>query len=271
MQEMSTQEQYLELLDLTYEVAQSLEGKLSANPYLPDCQQLAAKLFYHAATIYQLRQGTKTPVPYSEKGSFFYDFPSVAVLTRAALETYLAMFEVFFEPATDDEFEFSHALWQLSGFIIREKFPLSDPVFQNQVTKSQQEIQEMRERLRHTEKFSSLKHGEQEDVLKGKRRRNWASLARAAGFGEQTIRQIYSYHSGYVHADGLSGTQIVSLKTAQDQIEFIEAHMHTVMIVLSKMILQYAEKFPEAKAMFDKNPGTAHIAKVWSGAASFLP
>jgi len=77
---MSIQEEYLQLLNLAYEVAQSLKGKQAVNPYLPDCQHLAAKLFFHAATIYQLRQGTKIPVPYSlEEGSNFYDFPSVTV------------------------------------------------------------------------------------------------------------------------------------------------------------------------------------------------
>jgi len=180
------------------------------------------------------------------------------------------MFEVFFEPATDDEFEFKHALWQLSGFVIREKFSVTAPTLQNQVT-NQTEIQKMRDRLQNTKKFSLLKSGEQKNVLKGGRKRNWENIAKAVGFGEQSIRQIYSYQSGYVHADGLSGTQMFSLQTAQEQIDFIEIHMRTVMIVLSKMIIQYANKFSEAKAVCDKNPGTFHMTKVWSGAASILP
>lgn len=264
-------DQYLQLLDLAYQVAQSLKGKQSAIPYLPDCQQLAAKLFFHAATIYWLRQGTRAPLRSSEEGAFFYDFASVAVLTRAALETYLALFEVFLEPTTEDEFEFNHALWQLSGFVIREDFVPSDPTLQNWVADSQKEIQQMRTRLQKTKKFGSLKRGEQRDVLKGKRRRDWPSVAKAAGFGEQTVRLMYAYYSGYVHADGLSGAQIMSAQTAQDQIQFIERHMHTVMIVLSKMIVEYVKKFPEAKAVCDKNADTFYLAEILSGAASRLP
>lgn len=267
---MSIQADYLQLLNLAYEVAQSLKGKQSANPYLPDCQQLAAKLFFHAATIYQLRQGTIIPVPYSEGGSNFYDFPSVTVLARTTLEAYLTMFEVFFEPVTDDEFEFKHALWQLSGFVIREKFSATAPTPQSQLT-NQMEIQKMRDRLRNTKKFNSLKSREQKDVLKGIRKRNWESIAKAAGFGKQTIRQIYNYQSGYVHADGLSGTQIFSLQTARGQIEFIEINMRTVMIILSKMIIQYAKKFPEAEVVCKKNPDTFYQARVWSESVSILP
>jgi hypothetical protein len=267
---MSVQKDYLQFLNLTYEVAQSLQGKRAASPYLPDCQQLAAKLFFHAATIYLLCQGTKVPVPYSVGGSNFYDFPSVIVLARAALETYLTMFEVFFEPATEDEFEFKHALWQLSGFVLREKFVATAPTPQSQIN-NQVEIQKMRDRLRNTKTFTSLKSSEQKSVLKGIRKRNWESIAKAAGFGEQTIRQIYSYQSGYVHADGLSGTQIFSLQTAKEQIEFIEINMRTVMIVLSKMIIQYAKKFPEAEVICRENPDTFYKAQVWSGAADILP
>ena len=268
LKKMSVQEDYLQLLDLAYEVAQSLKGKRAENPYEPDCQKLAAKLWFHAATIYQLCQGTRIPVPYSTRGSDFRDFPSAIVLARAVLETYLTMFEVFFEPDNDDEREFRHALWQLSGFVIREEWVATRT--QSQVAGQIEEIQKMRDCLQDTKKFSSLKPGEQREVLKGKRKRDWVSTAQAAGFGKQTIRLIYRYQSGYVHADGLSGAQIISLQTPQ-QIEFIESQMHIVMIVLSKMIYQYAEKFPEARAICAGNPDAFHKAKVWSGAAEILP
>ena len=233
-----TMHEYLQLLDLTYEVAQSLKGKSLDDHRWPDIQQLALKLFYHAASIYFLRLGTKVPVPYSTgQGAFFYDLASVTVLARAALETYLTMFEVFFEPTTEDDFEFNHALWLLSGFKIREDFIPTDPELQERIVSSQEEIQEMRDRLAKTEKFKALSKSQKKDVLMGFRRRPRSNVAQAAGFGEEFIRRVYGYYSGYVHADGLSGTQLFSLKTGQEQTEFIENHMRTVMIILSKMIL----------------------------------
>ena len=234
VQQMFTKDEYLQLLNLAFEVAQSLKGKSSPDSRWPDCQQLAAKLYFHAATVYWLRESsTKAPVPYSLNGSSFYDFPSVAILTRATLETYLTMFEVFFEPATEDDAEFNHALWLLSGFIIRENFVPSDASLQGQVANAQNEIQQMRTRLQKTNKYKSLKPGEQRKVLKGEGIRSWKSVAVAAGFGEQTISRMYAYYSGYVHADELSGTQIVSAQSAQDQIEHIEilhAHNHACFI-----------------------------------------
>jgi hypothetical protein len=267
-----TTDQYLQLLDLAYEVAQSLAGKPSLDSRWPDCQQLALKLFYHATTVYMLREaGTKAPVPRLGNDCFFYDFPSVTVLTRAAFETYLTMFEVFFEPATEDEFEFRHALWLLSGFVVRENYNSSDPALQSQFAKAQKEVQDIRTRLQKTKKYKSLTSSEQRKVSKGRSIRSWKDVAKAAGFGEQTIQRMYAYTSGYVHADGLSGTQIFAAKTAKDQIDHIESHMRKIMMVLSKMILDYAKKFPEAKAVIDQNPDAFYRAEIWSGAASRLP
>ena len=113
-----TIDEYLQVLDLTFEVAQSLKGKLTEDTRLPDCQQLAAKLFFHCTSAYWLSLGTKAPVAESAGGANFFDFASITVIARAALETYLTMFEVFIDPIDDDEFEFRHSLWQLSGFIV---------------------------------------------------------------------------------------------------------------------------------------------------------
>ena len=272
IQQLSTKDQYLRLLNLTYEVAQSLKGKITTDFRWPDCQQLAAKLFIHSATVYWLgEEGTKAPVPYSTQGTSFFDFPSVVVLTRAIFETYLTMFEVFFEPKTEDEFEFNHALWQLSGFVIRVDYAPSDPSLQGEVAKARKEIQEIKSRIQKTTKYKLLKPGEQKNVLKGKGLRSWKSVAKAAGFGEKIIQQMYAYYSGFVHADGLSASQIMTAQNRQDQFDHIEIHMRVIMLVLSKMIIEYSRKFPEAKKVCDKDPEAYFSAEIWSGVASRLP
>jgi hypothetical protein len=181
------------------------------------------------------------------------------------------MFEIFFEPKTDDEFEFNHALWLLSGFIVRVDYAPSDPLLQKEIANAQKEIQEMQSRIRKTRKYNSLKPGEQRAILKGKGGRSWKNVAKAAGFGEKTIQLMYAYYSGFVHADGLSGTQIMTAQTRQAQTEPIETNMSVIMLVLSKMILEYAKKFPEAKSACDRNSDAYFSAKIWSEIASRLP
>jgi hypothetical protein len=262
--------EYIQLLDLTYQVIQSLQGKPSPDSRWPDCQHLATKLFFHAATVYRLRQGTIVPL-LSSSGTNFFDFASVTVITRAILETYLTLFEVFFKPTSDDEFEFRHAIWKLSGFIIRENYVPHDPGLQSQFASAQKEIQDLKVRIQKTAFYASMRAREQKEALKGKRKRDWPSVAKSAGFGEQTLRRMYAYYSGYVHADGLSGSQIVTARTAQEQIYYIEINIRTIMIVLSKLIIEYARKFTEAKIVCDKNPETYHLALILAEAESRLP
>lgn len=268
-----SQDHYLGLLGLAYEVAQSLEGRTPPFPWMADCQPLAAKLFFHAATVYHLwENGTKCPVPAKDgEGSWFFDFASVQVIARSALETYLTLFQVFFEPVTDDERSFRHALWLLGGLVVREgRLPANVP--QEHVFRAQQEIEDVRDRIKGTQRFASLTPRQQRQVLAGRKlNRARAELAQAAGFSEDLLDIVYSYQSGYVHADGLSGIQIIGARTREEQTQFIEASMRTtIMPCLSKMILDYEAIFPEAKAVCDVNADMLHWAKVYSGSARLV-
>jgi hypothetical protein len=263
---MSTQplfdiKKYPQLLELTYQVIQSLDGKISPDQRWTDCQQLATKLFFHAATVYSIRQGTI--ILLAKQKIIFYDFASIAVIMRSAIETYLTMFEVFFEPSNDDEFEFNHALWKLSGFIVRENFSSPDPSSQSQLILAKKEIQELKTRIQSTTKYALMSPGEQKDVLKGRRKRDWTGLLKAAGFGESYTRRIYAYYSGYVHADGLSSIQIVSAKTNKEQVENCDEHLRVMMIFMSKLIVEYAKRFPEAKKICEESPKPFHLANIF--------
>jgi len=183
----------------------------------------------------------------------------------------LTLFEVFFEPKTEDELSFRHAHWQLSGFKIREGLVPSDPVPQDQVYRSQQEIEEMRTRIKSTKVYASLTPKQQKQVLKGnKLPRSRADRAKAAGFSADFYNIVYAYESGYVHADGLSGAQIMQAGTKTEQLQYIDRSMCLVMIVLAKMILDYASKFPETKEVCDANPDTYRRAQMYSETAKHI-
>jgi len=260
------EKEYLELLELSFEVIQSLAGKPTEDHRLPDCQQLAAKLYFHAASIYWLNQGTRAPVPRSRSGTSFTDFASIAVLGRAALETYLTLFEVFFEPENDDEFEFRHAAWQLQGFILREGFIPSDPDLQIDYIRAQEEIQHLRDRIKQTSAFANLANKQKKQILRGRRIRTRMEVAEAAGFGKDFIRRIYHYYSDFAHSGGLSAAQIFEAKTAQAQKEHTQMHLLTSGIALSKQILDYVARFEEARLAVTEFPDALHRARVLAGA-----
>lgn len=265
------EEEYLGLLELSFEVVQSLAGKPADDYRLPDCQHLAAKLYFHAASIYWLKQGTKAPVPRSRSGSSFIDFASIAVLGRAAFETYLTLFEVFFEPQDDDEFEFRHASWQLQGFVLREGFVPSDPDLEEDYVRAQQDIRQLRRRIEATAAFGSFTDKQKKQILKGRRLRTRMDVAEAAGFGKEYIRRVYHYYSDYAHSGGLSAAQMFESKSAEEQRELSEMHLVTAGIALSKQILSYAEKFDEASEVASRFEDALHRAAVLSEAVRRIP
>jgi len=260
-----SEEEYLALLELAFEVAQSIKGKVSSDGRKPDSQYLALKLYTHAATVYWLYQGTKVPVPASTGGSSFIDFSSIAVITRAAIETYITFFEVFVAPANSDEFEFQYCLWHLAGNVFIEKLGPVDSSVKEQYKMAQQEIEVLRNRLRATAKFASLKRKEQKIVIEGRRTRDWNSIAKSAGFGIEFLkRRIYSYYSGFVHSDGFAASQLMSAQKKEDQLFYAKIHLVTLMILLSKFILDYEHLFEEVRDIIPKFKAAHERAIMWS-------
>ena len=181
------------------------------------------------------------------------------------------MFEVFFEPTTNDEKGFRHALWLLSGFIIHEKYPVTSSEYKSDSDEAQIQIQEIRNRIINTHTYQQLSPSHQKEILKGKRVLNWERIAKKAGFSLKTFRQLFSFQSSYIHSDGLSGTQIITAKTSADQIELLEIQMKVTMIIMSKMILDYIRFFPESKYAAEKDPYTYNLVRICSSLANKLP
>ncbi len=256
--------EYLALLELTYEVAQALTGKVSPDGRMPDSQHLALKLYTHGVSAHWLYQGSKSTVPASTGGSSFIDFSSIAVITRAALETYLTFFEVFVAPEDDDEFEFLYCLWHLSGHVIREGMVPLDQSLREDYEVAQEDIKALRDRMEATERYKALKPREKKNVLKGWRKRDWEAVAESAGFGLEFVRRLYAYYSGFAHADGLTAGLLMSAKTADDQRFHAQIHLVTIMIVLSKFILDYARLFEEASKVLPDYPLASDRARFWS-------
>jgi hypothetical protein len=258
------QEDYLQLLDLTFRVANSLKGKPAPNHRIPDCNKLAQKLYYHAATVYWLNQGTNAPTPTPE-GTYIFDFASVAVVTRAILETYLTMYELFFEPISEDEQEFRHTYWLLSGFVIREKYVSDRPSAKKSFGGLLHEIEELRLRIQKTSHYATLTEGTKKRCLAGDMpNKAFEKRLEAAGFAPKFTLRAHRYLSGFAHSDGLVAIQITQAKSEEDQKKYIRSYMHMIMMVMSKMILSYKKMFPSAEAWCMAKPEILRLAEIWS-------
>lgn len=259
------EENYLKLLNLMYEVIQSLEGYKPTDIRQIDCQSLAFKLFFHCSSLYHLSQGTRTPIP-QPSGSNFTDFATGMVLVRSIFETYLTMFEIFFEPTTEDIREFRHAHWLLSGHQMRVTHAPPGPEYAKDIQNEQQNVIIQQNRIAKTQEFNKLTPKQQKEIMKGRRSRPpevWERIAENARFDNATIRRLYSYQSDYTHSGSVSAIQIHDAVSSSEQRDYMVQILGYAMMVISHMIINYQLFPPAIDAVLD-DPSTLQLAQQWS-------
>jgi hypothetical protein len=265
--------QYPDLLDFAYQVINSLKGTQPDDARWVDCQRLSTKIWLHAVTINHLRGGSNVTLRDFKDGAHIKDFASVMVITRSMLETYLTLFEVFFESKDVDLLEYRHAVYQIDGFAIRENqikrkpnayFDISElPKIEHQI----REIEDMRDRVKKTQHYQTLDKNQRDSSLKGSLcpKRGIEVVAESAGFKSSFFQKAYVILCSYTHGDALSVAQIHDAKTDEERDAYMRLSMATAMMVLSRLILNYAEKFPQAKVIFDSNPNRSKLVKIIKG------
>jgi len=259
---------FVKVLNLYYNVVQSLKGYAPVDSRLVRSQGLAAKLFEHAASALWLSKGTRVP-EMPDVGIDFGDHSTITLIARAALETYLVFYYVFLDPKTEDEFEFRFNAWLLAGLAERERHPFQLAEHQAQVAAEKPLYESYREAIRRTKTFKNLgtrKTGSktQQMVLKGTKWRfhPWREIAARAGFGPEYSRSLYAYLSDYAHSGSLAALQVSQAQSPQVQLAHVSSDLRIIMVVLCKMIASFTKKFPNAAEGLKSDPEARHICEV---------
>ena len=86
---MENKKDYLELLEIYVQIVEANKGVASiGDDRIPDAEGLALKFFGHAISVYYLFVGINIP-EHGLRISDFVDSPSINVVGRAAIETFL--------------------------------------------------------------------------------------------------------------------------------------------------------------------------------------
>lgn len=254
---------YEQVLQFYYGVLSSIRGKVEPDERILAMEHLATKVFLHAATINYLHSGTTIQLTANSHKVTIKDFASALVLTRAVFDTYLNLFEVFFEPDNDDEFEYRRAVYEVNGFKSIEKTAEDELRLGKLSVKeadfrraSLAKLQRLREQIARTQTYQRLKPGEQKSSLDGKINpgRKPAQRVKAAGFDPEFIAKVYTYLSGYTHGDALSGAQIHGTVDEDHKELFFELTIPLVMMVIASIVTHYEMIFPEVRDLCSQAP-----------------
>jgi hypothetical protein len=250
-------EHFEKLLALNYAVVEACYKKKVRDVEFVYADTLARKLFQHSVTAFALwTQHTRATIEGIDGEVHLPDWPSIQVLARACVETYLTFHYLYIDPKTQDEFEFRYCAWMLAGFTRRESFPTITEHGLQQIARDRVANERYRRRIRKTAYFQRLKSRTQERVLAG---HNWhpgntmSSMA-ARIFGPQWGQALYGFMCSYAHSDALAAVQMKQCRSAEEAEHFADAAMSLIAPTLARMTADYAGKFVKARKVLAEHP-----------------
>lgn len=262
----TTQEDYVKLLELYARVVEATKGL----PIPPDKGwraypgPLSVKLFMHLASIFYLVSGTKLP-GLAGVDIHFIDHPSIKVITRSAVETYLALHYLFVSPDSPQERDFRCKIWELSGLWERQRFTVTDPQNKAKLAAEKVQVDRLKTEIESHLLYQKLDKDERRKALRGewKLKRQWVDLAKLAGFNETYFNMLYRYLCSYSHADSLSALQIDDAYDKRVQYDLAVTCLKVGLILMSELVFAFTKLFPETSATLDSHPDLKHKAEVW--------
>lgn len=228
-------------------------------------EPLGKKTLAHIISAVSLYNGTKFIL--SDKSyTHSVDFSSIAVLTRAAIESYLTFNYVMTNPEDKEEKEFRFYCWDLAGFIERENYPASNDKA-IKLKASEKELKNKRIKdLENNKVFQNLSAGHKKLVLKGNWRigKSWTDLSAHAAIPKETFKHIYSYLCSYSHSGRLSIIQIEQTKGLENEKQFGKVFQSINLIILARLIVDYVYLLPDCKATFESNKDVMDKVYIWN-------
>ncbi|MEO6884282.1 MAG: DUF5677 domain-containing protein [Bacteroidia bacterium] len=237
---------------------------LEHKPNIKYAEGFAQKIILHCLTVralsngFQYSDGKITSPPQ-------IDFPSIYVLARAALETYLAFNYVFISPKNEDEYSFRFLCWDLAGYLERENFTAK----QIEHIKIQEDekvaIEYLKKEIEKHPYLLGKSNKIKSSAIDGqwRLRNSWTDLAVDAGFKETFFNQQYKFLCAYAHSSRLSIIQIQQTKNIDTQTKVIQATMSLIKIVLAKYIYDYVHLMPALKQSVDFNSAEHVRLLIW--------
>lgn len=283
-------EQYDENPKVTYAIAHAhellrlLEEILSKDDvrfnqdYLRSAKGLTYKFFAHCTTILRLYQKEEAHIPFAGKN--YPDIASVRALIRVCVETYLTLFEVFFEHVGDNDIlDFRFRVWLLKGLapglLLQERIPflldtetIAD--YSSQVEERKRENEEYKKSIQESAYFRTLTRKQRKDIerLLNKPKdyfsikyvdRGREQLLSDAGLNHHILTHIYSSTSSYVHSDGYSAWEANPFN-GYEGIDFEGYFLFIPIALTGKIITHFASLSEHYLKICEQQPETFKLA-----------
>ncbi len=260
---MRYEDDFKALLGLTIDVCESVKGKTAPSElsWLTDTQPFAGKLLQHLGSILYLSYGTRIENVGAHTIAYT-DHSSVIILIRACLETFLTFHHIFIAAPSYEEKAFRHAVWELSGFLAKQRAPVCTDEGKRKVQSELPLIEDLRSKIQASPIFKARNKEFQKQANAGKWKlgKQWVDLAVEASFHKKYFEGVYCYLCDYAHSGGLSLLQINQTDTAVLQREHVENTHGVCLLIMAHFIFSYSNIYQEALITLENKPELKRLA-----------
>ncbi|HHA1729274.1 TPA: DUF5677 domain-containing protein [Enterobacter hormaechei subsp. xiangfangensis] len=228
-----------------------------------DAQVLSVKIFRHIATAQQISAGID--FEFDEGRTFSHiDHSSVAVVVRAAIESYLA-FNYIFVNQDESLSIYRHKLWCRAGLIDRSKLLPNTLESKYILSREIESINELYNDIIGNPHYQKSNRDEKKEIEKGnwKPKGSWHAITNKTEIHQRYFSDIYNHLSGHSHASFISAIQIRDACSIEQQAMLAGGARQILCMIISHFLFSYVKLFPEAKTVMVSNPELTEIADKW--------
>jgi len=257
---MQKEDDYIHLLNIFVNILEANKD-IPADDKILDAEGLARKCFFHAASLIYLLRSTNVP----ELSISFFDPASIAVVARAAFESFLVFHYVFVEPTTEEQERFRYLLWKLADLMERQRYNALSPLGKAKQEQEKILIEEIKDQIRQNQNYGQLQPKQQKAALEDRKWRfkSWTDIGLSAGLSEDYAKSCYRFVCSYAHAGSMSVLQLRQAETAEQQKALCGATMALTMISMAYFVKSYCLLFQKSKEFLKNNEEFSHHIKLW--------
>jgi hypothetical protein len=231
--------------------------------------EMFVKYAFHLASILTLEHGSRFSL--SDDARMAYDYSSVIVLLRAALETYLTYYYIYSDSSGEDDYTFRFHNWLIDGLNFRQSIDVSfSEELQQQKQKEGIELLESIKVIENTDAFRRLSEKQKRLATKKRQwiRPGWAEVITKTGIGEYWARTFYALFSAYAHTSSQSIMQFKEATVKNEGKQLNSSFASLIFIVTAMFIESYVEDFGLGNTL---NNGEAEMIEAWIWLSKHMP
>jgi regulator of RNase E activity RraB len=259
------QNEYSDALTVMFNAVQgSVHEFKEFEPWRADTHSLALKMYRHLTAIKALCEiGSDEQAGYSS--SYYIDFSSAQIVTRAAIETFLTFAYVFGQEDLTLS-KFRSEIWQLSGLADRQKLQPSTLDSEQKLATEKLDMEKLRTSIASSPHLSSIYTEKQATrILAGgwSQLRDWGELAEAAGIDSRYFENTYKHLCGFSHSSYISTLQISQARDMQTQLEMARACLCMCLFYTAHFVVTFSKISSSAALYLSKDETAIKLIEKW--------